>query len=61
MIAKQIKKLRVAKKMTAYRLAKLAHVTPATIYNLEGNKTVTVSTLEKVSKALDSKIIIQPN
>lgn len=60
MIAKQVKRLRLKKDITPYRLSKLAKVTTATIYNLENNKPVSVTTLEKVSKALDAEIIITP-
>ena len=61
MIAKQVKKLRIAKKISRYRLAQLADVTATTIYNLENGQPVSVNTLEKVSKALDCKLIIQTN
>lgn len=60
MIAKQVKKLRLAKKITRYRLAKDAGIKTATIYALEKGASVTLDTLEKVAKALDSEIILKP-
>ena len=60
MIAKEVKKLRIAKGITRYRLAKEAGIKTATMYALENGASVTLDTLDKVANALNSEVTLVP-
>jgi len=58
MIGKQIKKIRLAKKLSGYRLAKNAGITYNTLASLESGKGVQLNVLQKVVTALDCELTV---
>jgi len=57
-IAKNLRKLREAKKLSQERLARLANVANNTIVKIEAgkNKNPTLTTLKKIAKALEVSV-----
>ena len=60
MIGKQLKQMRITKELSVYRLSLNAKVKQGIIANIEKGESATLTTLEKLAKALDCEITLTP-
>lgn len=58
-IGNELKRLRLAKKMSAYRLAKITGLSQQQIGQIERGKPITMETFNKYLNAVDGQLIIK--